>query len=115
MPIPDSQLRACLGAMGKLIEKRRPPLHIREQLDLRADINGGEAVIFVVRPSFQDKTRIIETPVAKAKWVNTRSVWRLFWMRADRKWYSYEPLPESNDVHVLLEEVDRDPHCCFWG
>jgi hypothetical protein len=115
MPIPDSQLRACLATVGQFLEKRRPPLHIRDKLDLRVDITGGVVVVFEVRPSFQDKSKIRDIPVAKAKWVGTRNTWRLFWMRADMKWHSYPPLPEAQDIGTLFAEIDRDPHGCFWG
>jgi hypothetical protein len=115
MAVPDTQLRACLKAVGAFIEKRRPPLHIRPKLDFRADIKGSDVVIVEVRPSFRNKRRIIEHPVAKMKWVDSRQVWRLFWMRADLKWHSYDPLSEAADIDTLLFEVDRDPHCCFFG
>ena len=115
MAIPDSQLRACLSAVGDFLVKRRPPVHIREQLDFRADIKGSELVIVEVRPAFRDKTQTVEHPVEKAKWVGTRKLWRLFWMRADLKWHSYDPLPEAPDIKTLIGEVERDPHCCFFG
>jgi hypothetical protein len=115
MAIPDPQLRACLKAVGEFLEKRRPPLHIRDRLDLRADITGSEAVIFEVRPPFLDRKQTVEHPVAKVKWIGTRKVWRLFWMRADLKWHSYDPRPEATDIETLFSEVDRDPHGCFFG
>ena len=108
-------MRACLKAVGAFIEKRRPPAHIRDQLDIRANINGSELVIVAVRPAFQDKTRLVEHPVAKAKWVDTRKVWRLFWMRADLKWHAYPPLPEASSISTILDEVDRDANGCFFG
>jgi hypothetical protein len=115
MAIPEPEMRACLKAAGEFIEKIRPPLDIREDLDYRADIKGSELVIASVRPSFQDKRRKTEGPVAKAKWIGAEKVWRLYWMRADLKWHSYEPLPEARSIDVLLNEVRRDPHGCFFG
>src|ERR1043166_2915057 len=115
MPIPESEMRTCLKAVGEFIEKIRPPFDIREKLDFRADIKGSELVVAEVRPSFRDKRKMSEHPVAKAKWIGTRKVWRLFWMRADLKWHSYQPLPESRSIAVILDEVRRDPHCCFFG
>jgi hypothetical protein len=115
MPLPDSQIRECLIATGEFISKRRPPFDIRDKLDYRADINGQEVTIISVRPAFSDPGRKTDHPIAKARWVGTRKVWRLYWMRADMKWHSYEPLPESPRIATLLEEVDRDPHCCFFG
>ena len=115
MAIPEAEMRACLKAVGEFIEKIRPPLDIRDQLDFRADINGSELVVAEVRPSFQNKKLKREHPVAKAKWISTRRIWRLFWMRADLKWHSYQPFPESPSIAAVLDEVRRDPHGCFFG
>lgn len=115
MAIPETQLRACLAAAGDFLTRRRPPAHIREMLDYRADIKGSEMAILEVRPAFQDKTRIVEHPVAKVKWVGTKKSWRLFWMRADLKWHAYDPLPEAPEVATLIAEVEKDPHGCFFG
>lgn len=115
MPLPDDQIRECLLATGEFLSKRRPPPEIRDKLDLQANINGQVVTIISIRPAFDDVTRKAEHPIAKARWVARRKVWRLFWMRGDMKWHSYDPLPESPTIGRLLEEVDRDPHCCFFG
>ena len=115
MPLSPAKLRECLSTVGAFIEKRRPPAEIRDQLDYRADISGAEVIIVEVRPRFDDKKQKIEHPVARAKWVATRKKWRLYWMRSDLKWHSYEPLPEAATLRVILSEVHRDPHCCFFG
>lgn len=115
MPIPDPQLRECLKAVGEFLEKKRPPPQIRGELDYRADIKGSDLMIVEVRPAFEDPDQFVEHPVAKVKWVSSRMVWRLFWMRADMKWHSYVPLPEAPTVRAVLDEVDRDPNGCFFG
>lgn len=114
MPLPPAQLQACLQAVGAFIEKRRPPAHVRSQVDIRADINGSEVVILHLRPHFEDAKRILELPFAKTKWVDSRQVWRLFWMKSDLKWHPYDPLPEAKTIEAVLAEVDRDPHGCFF-
>jgi len=115
MPLPPVQLQKCLNAVGAFLEKRRPRAEIRDQLDFRADISGSEVLIVEVRPRFDDKKRKIDHPVARAKWVATRKKWRLYWMPADLKWHIYQPLPEAATLGVILSEVHRDPHCCFFG
>jgi hypothetical protein len=97
------------------LTKRRPSPEIRDKLDYRANINGSDLVIVAVRPAYDDKTQIREHAVAKAKWVQKRKVWRLFWMRADLKWHSYKPMPEAAHIDDIFAEVDRDAHGCFFG
>jgi len=115
MALPDTQVRACLKAVGAFLAKRRPPVEMRGELDFRADINGSDLIIVEVRLAYNDPSRMIHHPVAKAKWVGARRVWRLFWMRADLKWHSYLPKPEAARIGTILSEVDRDPHGCFFG
>jgi hypothetical protein len=115
MPLPDDQLRDCLRAAGEFLTKRRPPPEIRNQLDYRVDINGQAVTIVSLRPAARGKASTVECPIAKARWVQTKKIWRLYWMRGDLKWHSYDPLPEAQKIGTLLAEVDRDPHCCFFG
>ncbi len=115
MPLSSSQLQECLSAVGAFIEKRRPPAAIRDQLDYRAEISGAVVTLLEVRPKFSNKRQKTAHPVARARWVATRKKWRLYWMRADMKWHSYQPLPEAAKLGVILAEVNRDPHGCFFG
>jgi hypothetical protein len=115
MPLPDDQVRECLGAVCAFLKRRRPPPKIRDQVDCRVDINGSEVVIVEVRPAYNNKRRKVDHLVAKAKWVAARKVWRLFWMRSDLKWHAYGPMPEAASIDAVLAEVARDSHCCFFG
>jgi hypothetical protein len=108
MPLPEIQIQACLSAIGSFIEKRRPKPAIRHKLDLKAEITGQDVIVIEVRPSFNN-------PVAKAKWIGTQNRWKLYWMKADQKWHIYKPGIDLADIHSIMDEVDSDPHCCFWG
>jgi hypothetical protein len=92
MPLPDTQIRECLAATGEFISKRRPPPEIRDKLDFRAAIEGQEVILFSIRPAYDDESRNVEFPIAEARWVEKRKIWKLYWMRADLKWHSYQPL-----------------------
>lgn len=115
MAIPKSQLRECLSAAGALLQKRRPPAEVRDQVDFRVNINGSEVMIVEIRPTYQDPKHIISRPIAKAKWVETKETWRLFWMRADSKWHAYESVIELKSISDVIDEVDRDAQGCFFG
>lgn len=115
MPIADKELRAALAAAGDFLTRRRPRPEIRDQLDYKIDINGSDLTIFEVRPRYDDPSKTIEHGVAKMKWVGTKKAWRLFWMRGNLKWHSYEPKPEAAAIDVLFKEVEKDPHGCFFG
>ncbi|MCX6951855.1 MAG: DUF3024 domain-containing protein [Verrucomicrobia bacterium] len=115
MALPFPQLQECLAAVGALIEKRRPRPEIRDKLDYRADITGSCVTLLSVRPSYQNKAKKTEHPVARARWVGTQREWRLYWMRADLKWHRYQPLPSAPTIAEIFDEVQRDPYGCFFG
>jgi hypothetical protein len=57
----------------------------------------------------------MEAPVAKFRYVATRQVWELYCRFRDLKWHRYKPRPQSRSFQTLLDEVEKDPTCIFWG
>ncbi|WP_293636258.1 DUF3024 domain-containing protein [Polaromonas sp.] len=53
--------------------------------------------------------------MAKATFVRTKGIWKVFWMRSDLKWHSYEPKAKVNTLKEFLGAVDRDEHSCFFS
>jgi hypothetical protein len=115
MALSEIENRRCEKALAEFFKRRRPPVHIRDQLDLGYSIEGQSVEIFEVRPDWQDRKRKMETPVAKATFVRTRNLWRIFWMRRDLKWHGYQPNLEVRTLEAFLDVVDRDEYCCFFG
>lgn len=115
MAFTEIDLRRIEKDLGPFMEKRRPPPHIRPELDLRYRISGQSLEIYEVRPDWQNPKAIMENPIAKATYVKTQDVWKVFWQRADLKWHRYDPLPMVERLAAFLKEVDRDPYGCFFG
>lgn len=97
------------------IEKRRPPMHLRDQVDLSFRIQNQSIELFEVRPRYNDPQSRIEIPVAKTTWVRTRNLWRVFWQRADLKWHAYPPQPEVKSLEEFIDVVEADEDGCFYG
>jgi hypothetical protein len=102
-------------ALTWFMEQRRPPEHIRPQIDIGYSVRGQTVDIFEVRPDWKDKTVIGHTPVARVKFVRTEEQWLLYWMRGNLKWYSYEPDHSHSTLHSALKVVSADALCCFFG
>jgi len=115
MPIPEFQVQIAHTEIARFMQNRRPRPEIRHQLDLKAEIEGSIVTLFEVRPHYQDPSIIRSNPFAKIKWVGTRRQWELFWMRASGKWVSYEPSPCAAAIAELFDEIQNDPHGCFFG
>jgi hypothetical protein len=99
MSLAEIEQARARKAMDALMQQRRPPPHIRPKLDLGYRVTGQSR----------------ESPVAKATYVRTRGVWRVFWQRRDLKWHSYEPKPEVKSVDEFALLVSEDTHACFFG
>jgi hypothetical protein len=101
--------------LDAFIEKRRPPKEIRDKVDLGYKLEGEVVRIFEIRPNFQNPAEKIESPIARAKYVKSRLVWKVYWMRADLNWHPYDPQREVSNLAAFLELVDHDDYGCFWG
>ncbi len=65
--------------------------------------------------AMNDCSIIHQYPIAKATYVRTQDVWKVFWKRGDLKWHGYEPAPAVPSIEQFLAIVDADPYGCFFG
>ncbi|MFZ5561643.1 MAG: DUF3024 domain-containing protein [Pseudomonadota bacterium] len=101
--------------VGAFIDKHRPPAHIRKDLDLGYRISGQSVEIFEIRPVWRGNGEYHDIAVAKATFVKTQQVWKLYWQRQDLRWHGYEPKPQARTLEEVLAEIEADPWHCFWG
>lgn len=98
----------------ELVEKMRPPEEIRDQLDIHYSFDGNELILLEVRPRWNQPEQILKMPIARARYVKARGVWKLYWMRASGAWQLYEPAEYGTIVHVF-KAIDHDKYGCFMG
>ncbi len=91
------------------------PIHLRNQVDMSFRIENQSIEIFEIRPGFNHPQSVLEIPIAKATWVKSRKVWRVFWQRADMKWHSYPPLPEVKSLQEFIDALEADEYAGFYG
>ena len=53
--------------------------------------------------------------VARVRYVHKHRHWKLFWRDRNQRWHHYDFAQPTADVTVLLDEIDQDPTCIFWG
>jgi len=53
--------------------------------------------------------------IARFRFTAKSGTWSLYWRDRNQQWHRYDRLDPSPDVLILLDEVDRDPTCIFWG
>ncbi len=115
MALSEFEIKKIEKEVGAFIEKRRPSPHIRGQVDLGYRVSGQSVEIFEIRPRWDDPEEKIEEAVAKATYVKTQKVWKVYWQRADLKWHRYDPDPEVKTLAEVLRLVDEDEYACFFG
>lgn len=116
MALSELEAARVRKAMDSFLERHRPPPHIRPKLDIAYRISGQCIEIFEIRPVWRGPAGgKHEGRVAKATFVRSRGVWRVFWQRRDLKWHSYEPIPEVKTVEEFVSVVTQDAHACFFG
>jgi len=99
----------------KFVESRRPPEHIRSQLDIGYSLDGQSITIFEIRPVYNKPDKIMHSEAAKLTYVITTDSWKIYWMRADLKWHSYQTVPEVDSLEQGLEVINEDQYGAFWG
>jgi hypothetical protein len=118
------ELAKITTTLENYIAKIRPPENIRDQLDISYKIEGQSVYILELRPHYDfssDEPRIdfskgkMEIPVAKTTFIKAQNHWKIFWLRSNNKWYSYEPKPIVKSIDAFLKVVEKDEFCCFWG
>ena len=115
MALSEFEIKRCERELDKFLSKRRPPAHIRHAVDLRYRIVGQSVEIFEVRPHWRDASRRIEARVAKATYVKTQKIWKVFWRKRDLQWHAYDPAPEVESIEDFLALVSEDAYRCFFG
>jgi len=115
MPFSEFEIKKIKKVVGQYIEKRRPPAEIRNEVDLSFRISGQSVEIFEIRPLWNNPKEKIEEPVAKATYVKTQKLWKVYWQRADLKWHRYEPDPEVRTIEEFIDLVEKDDYACFFG
>ena len=102
----------------EFIEENRPPVHVRDQVDIGFSLENRELVLFEIRPRWDDPSEKFHSEFARAKYIKSRAVWKIYWMRASGKWELYRPEDEEAEVEDITEFfkiVAEDKYHAFGG
>ena len=58
--------------------------------------------------------RLVAVPVAQLRYTTDNNTWTLYWADRNGRWHRYQET-EPGTVEQLLNEIDQDPTCIFWG
>lgn len=99
------------------VKSKRPPADIRHKLDFGFSYEKNTFEIFEIRPVWRspDPNDYRKSSFVKFRYIKSRKIWKLYWMRASGKWELYEPFPESINVDQILDCIETDAYGCFYG
>ncbi|MFP4555690.1 MAG: DUF3024 domain-containing protein [Bacteroidales bacterium] len=99
----------------QFIESIRPPKELRDKIDISYSYSNNILEIFEVHPQWDDTSKMRQHPRARAKFIKSHGVWRIYWMRASGKWEQYKPEPEVVGLSDFFKIIQEDTYSCFWG
>lgn len=113
MAFTDIEYQAVKNEVEAFVESRRPPPHLRDQMDLDYRIYGCTVELFQVRPAWLGVPgELTELPVVKIIYLRSQDEWELYWQRGNLKWECYETVYTLAEA---LELVRKDRDGCFRG
>ncbi|MEO7979118.1 DUF3024 domain-containing protein [Flavobacterium sp.] len=88
---------------------------IRKVLDFGYSWDGKTALLFEIRPQWNNPEEILSVEFTKLKYNKSRKSWNLYCERASGKWELNPYKSESINLHELLDEISKDTHGCFFS
>ena len=84
-------------------------------MSVDCDVRGNSVTIVECRPPWDGDGDGTRQKIAQLRHDPAARTWSLYWADSNSRWHPYEPLPASRDLDRLLNEIDGDPTCIFWG
>ena len=105
-----------VAAIRHYCEQRVPP-HAIDEVRVEAVVDARAVTIVERRPPWREDYGPEWTTlgIARLRYTAKRGEWTLYWRDRNERWHRYDLIDASPDITVLLEEIDQDPTCIFWG
>jgi len=93
------------------------PAHALDQVHVETILTPGAVTIVERRaPSHEGKDPEWSTSeIARLRYIAARGEWTLYWRDRNARWHRYDQIKPSSEIGILLQEIDSDPTCIFWG
>lgn len=89
--------------------------YINKSQDQGFRITDDSVELFEQRPDKKNPQEMLELPMARATYIKAAKIWKVYWLRADRKWAGYERRPQVDSIEEFLELVEDNELGCFHG
>lgn len=99
--------------IAEAVEKIRPPVHVKHQLDISYTFEKNTILLFEKRASYGNPSEIMENPFAKIKFVKSKDNWTIYWMKGNLKWAEYKS--DVAKMEEVFKIIKTDADNCFFG
>jgi hypothetical protein len=105
-----------LARIRRYCEAQVPP-EARDEIRIEHRIRGRTVTIVECRPPWDASagTEWTENEQARMKYDETTSAWTLYWFDRNSKAHRYDLLEPHQPIQRVLDEIEDDPTCIFWG
>jgi hypothetical protein len=95
----------------------RVPDRALHQVRVELDLSPGAATIVEVRAPWRKDygPEWTRRPIARLRYTTKTATWTLYHTDQNQKYHRYPYTPPSAKINLLINEIDRDPTCIFWG
>lgn len=108
--VPDTDLER----IKRYCVERSPAEH-DDKLRIERTVRGKTVTIVERRPPWdRGDDEWTSQEIARLKYDAERTDWTLYWSDRNGRFHLYD-LIEPGTVASLLDEVEQDPTCIFWG
>lgn len=112
MSLPELVRRQVDRDVGRYCEARVPE-HVRDKIRVEHTIRGDSVTVWETRPPWDGRGDWTRMKVAQFRYKEGR--WTLYARDRNERWLLYPFLEPTPDLSSILQEVDQDRTCIFWG
>ncbi len=116
MTISEFEKKRFSHIIENYLKALKPPAHLPVDIKIDYRLTNQSIEIFQIRPVYKGESgETYEFPFIKTTYVKSKKIWKIFWMKRDLKWHSYEPDPEVNNLEEFIAVLEKDEYGCFYG
>lgn len=113
MAFNDIELQRTKNQIGAFVESVRPPVAIRNELDISFRISGQSIEIEECRPKWRGEPgEMSMLSIVKITFIRKKKAWRLYWMPSSLQW---EMLTQVDTLKEAIDIVRDDESGFFFG
>ena len=115
MAFSEIELKTIEKLVGGLC-REKAPAKFKDRLRFTYEVDGHSVVVYEERPYYNNLAEWSKMGVAKFRYYRSKKHWKLYWMRRDLKWHSYDPdVSTAKSLEPLVKVVAVDKRGAFFG